>query len=123
MLKILLDSSDKNFSVFLFNETWELEEHTFKNIEGKHSEKDLELLFEFFNKNKIYPQNLSHFIVNKGNGSYTGLRIAATIAKMFKLGKKEIIICTIKNEHINEIKNQKKLNPLLLSDSMELVYE
>ena len=49
MLKIILDSSEKDFNVFVFDESWKYQTCFKKEINGLHSEYDVDLLFSFLN--------------------------------------------------------------------------
>ena len=58
-------------------------------LEGNnnHSEKLIDVLKEFLEKNDLTVDNIDEIYVGKGPGSYTGVRIACTVAKVMAYAK------------------------------------
>jgi tRNA threonylcarbamoyladenosine biosynthesis protein TsaB len=58
-------------------------------LEGNnnHSEKLIDVLKEFLEKNNLTVDNIDEIYVGKGPGSYTGVRIACTVAKVMAYAK------------------------------------
>jgi tRNA threonylcarbamoyladenosine biosynthesis protein TsaB len=54
---------------------------------NNHSEKLIDVLEEFLNNNKITVDDLDELYVGRGPGSYTGVRIACTVAKVLAYAK------------------------------------
>jgi tRNA threonylcarbamoyladenosine biosynthesis protein TsaB len=54
---------------------------------NNHSEKLIDVLEEFLNNNKIIVDDLDELYVGRGPGSYTGVRIACTVAKVLAYAK------------------------------------
>lgn len=87
MKVLIIDTSTKFLYVSLSIDGVEV----FKNIfEGKnnHSEHLLPIIMEALLISKIKVEDLDRIIVGRGPGSYTGLRISMTVAKMFAWTKK-----------------------------------
>ena len=80
MVTILLDSSNTNFSVGIAKDNLLLEAISYEAWQRQSEYMILELnkLLEKYNVKK---EDISEVIVAKGPGSYTGVRIAITIAK------------------------------------------
>lgn len=60
----------------------------------QQSEKIMPVLVEMLEKNQIQPQEIDQIVITKGPGSYTGVRIAMTIAKVL-CSMREIPLYTI----------------------------
>lgn len=87
MKVLIIDTSTKFLYVSLSIDGAEV----FKNIlEGKnnHSEHLIPIITEALLTSKIKIEDLDRIIVGRGPGSYTGLRISMTVAKMFAWTKK-----------------------------------
>ncbi len=84
---LIIDTSTKFLYVALVIDEVEV----FKNIlEGKnnHSEHLIPIITQALDLNNINVGDLDKIIVGKGPGSYTGLRISMTVAKMFAWTKR-----------------------------------
>lgn len=82
MKTLIIDTSTKFLYVSLVVDNFEV----YKNVlEGKnnHSEQLIPIIIQALNSNNITVGEIDKIIVGKGPGSYTGLRISMTVAKMF----------------------------------------
>lgn len=80
MNQILMDTSYKTLTVacIINNEVVSMvHKHAFKN----QSEFAMQTLFEVVSQANIQPSDIDEFIITVGPGSYTGVRIAMSIAK------------------------------------------
>lgn len=81
MKKLILDTStDILFVSFLDNDT-EIY-HKIQQGRNNHSEHLMEIIQEGLNKNQMKMNDFDEIFVGIGPGSYTGLRLALTVAKM-----------------------------------------
>lgn len=85
MISLLLDTSNQALSVAL-NRDGKLVAGINTNFKKTHSETLLENINKLLNIGDIEKQNIDRVIVARGPGSYTGVRIAATVAKMLAKG-------------------------------------
>ena len=80
MITVLLDSSNTNLSVGVANDNLLLECISYEAWQRQSEYMILEV-DKLFNKYAISKDDISDVVVAKGPGSYTGVRIAITIAK------------------------------------------
>ena len=110
MITLLLDSSNKLLVVGLAKDN-KIIDYIIYEAWQRQSEYMINEINNIFTRNNINPKNVNEIIVTKGPGSYTGLRIALTIAKIYgyilnipvyTLSSLEILIDS-KDENINTI--------------------
>lgn len=80
MYSLLLDSSNTNLSVGLSRDGRVIDETSFEAWQ-RQSELMVDEIDKLMKRNKASRQDLDAVVVSKGPGSYTGVRIALTIAK------------------------------------------
>ena len=80
MITVLLDSSNTNLSVGIANDNLLLESISYEAWQ-RQSEYMIPELNKLFDKYAVDKNNISEVVVAMGPGSYTGVRIAITIAK------------------------------------------
>ena len=85
MISLLIDTSNQALSVAL-NRDGKLVAEINTNFKKTHSETLLENINKLLNIGDIKKQDIDRVIVARGPGSYTGIRIAATVAKMLAKG-------------------------------------
>ena len=87
MYSLLLDSSNKNLSVGLGSDHVLIDQISYDAWQ-KQSELLVDEIGKMLKKNQIDRKDLGEVIVSKGPGSYTGVRIAMSVAKtiVFALG-------------------------------------
>lgn len=85
MITLLIDTSNQALSVAL-NRDGKVVAEINTNFKKTHSETLLENINKLLNIGDIEKQNIDRVIVARGPGSYTGVRIAATVAKMLAKG-------------------------------------
>lgn len=81
MLTLLLDSSNRRLDVGLANEQGLIDQIGYEAWQ-QQSEKMIPELDHLFNRNGITRKDIGAIMVGIGPGSYTGVRIALTIAKV-----------------------------------------
>ena len=86
MIKLLLDSSTPFLYVSLIKDDKEMWSYLEKG-NNDHSEKLTTLLKNMFEQQNLQVSDINQIIVSKGPGSYTGIRVSMTIAKMFSWAK------------------------------------
>ena len=84
MLTLILDSADKNLLVALFKDGKKLDEISYEAWQ-RQSELMIPELKNILDRNKINPKEVNQIVVTLGPGSYTGVRIALTIAKIYAM--------------------------------------
>lgn len=82
MYSLLLDSSYKDLVVGLGKDNQLVNETAYECFQ-KQSEYMIPEIKNILNKNKIDPKEINEIHVTLGPGSYTGVRIALTIAKVY----------------------------------------
>ena len=91
MISLFIDTSLEDVSIALVKEGKELSQiHEY--IPGKHSIYVTKYISDILKNNNLSPDNVDEIIVVNGPGSFTGIRIGVTIAKMFAYIKKIRIV-------------------------------
>ena len=82
MISLFIDTSLEDVSIALVKDGKELFQiHEY--IPGKHSIYVTQYISDILKNNNLSPDNVDEIIVVNGPGSFTGIRIGVTIAKMF----------------------------------------
>lgn len=84
MLSLLLDSANKKLLVALYSDDKKIDEIRYE-ARQRQSELMIPELDKILKNNNIDPKNIDEIIVTQGPGSYTGVRIALTIAKIYAM--------------------------------------
>lgn len=84
MLSLLLDSANKELLVALYSDDKKIDEIRYE-ARQRQSELMIPELDKIIKNNNIDPKNIDEIIVTQGPGSYTGVRIALTIAKIYAM--------------------------------------
>lgn len=84
-MKLFLDSST-NYLYLALNDGKEISSFV-RSGNNDHSETLVDVLKKFLDANKITVDNITDIYVGRGPGSYTGVRISGTIAKVLALVK------------------------------------
>ena len=82
MLSLVLDSANKELLVAIFKDEKRIDETRYEAWQ-RQSEFMLPELDRILKKNNVDPKSIDEIIVTVGPGSYTGVRIALTIAKIY----------------------------------------
>lgn len=82
MLSLVLDSANKELLVALFKDNVKVDETRYEAWQ-RQSEYMLPELDKILKRNNVDPKSINEVIVTVGPGSYTGVRIALTIAKIY----------------------------------------
>ena len=91
MISLFIDTSLEDVSIALVKDDKELS-LIHENIPGKHSIYVTKYIDDILKENNLSPDNVDEIIVVNGPGSFTGIRIGVTIAKMFAYIKKIRIV-------------------------------
>ncbi len=86
MLRLFLNTSNKYLYICLMDGLV-ISDEVLLEGNNNHSEKLIEVLKEFLEKNDLTVDNIDEIYVGKGPGSYTGVRIACTVAKVMAYAK------------------------------------
>ena len=92
MISLFIDTSSSDVSIAIIKDS-ELLSSRIKDIPGEHSVYATSLLDEVFKEAKIEKDDIDNVMVVTGPGSFTGLRIGVTIAKVFGYLVKKKVIC------------------------------
>ncbi len=84
MLSLLLDSANKELLVALYKDDKKIDEIRYEAWQ-RQSELMIPELNKILKRNEIDPKTIDEIVVTQGPGSYTGVRIALTIAKIYAL--------------------------------------
>ena len=82
MITLFIDTSSSDVSIAILKGQKILQK-IIKTTQNKHSEVAVELIEEILNKSSITPKEVNRIMVVTGPGSFTGLRIGVTIAKVY----------------------------------------
>ena len=82
MISLFIDTSLEDVSIALVKDDKELS-LIHENISGKHSIYVTKYIDDILKENNLSPESVDEIIVVNGPGSFTGIRIGVTIAKMF----------------------------------------
>lgn len=82
MLSLILDSANKELGVALAQDGTLLDEIRYE-ARQRQSELMIPEIENIFKKNYVNPKDVGEILVTVGPGSYTGVRIALTIAKVY----------------------------------------
>lgn len=85
-MKLLIDSSTNYLFLAIYDK--KVIDVMIRNGKNDHSETLIDVLKIFLKKNKLSIDNIDEVYVGRGPGSYTGVRISGTIAKVLALVKK-----------------------------------
>lgn len=86
-MKLLIDSSTNYLFLALYEN--KVVDTMIRNGRNDHSETLIDCLKAFLEKNHLTTDNIDDVIVGRGPGSYTGVRISGTIAKVLCLVKEK----------------------------------
>lgn len=81
MITLCIDTSYKHLVIALYKEDTLLDAYE-QLCERNQSEMVFPIIDEIFRKNNLTPNDIKSVVITKGPGSYTGVRIAMTIAKI-----------------------------------------
>ena len=81
MLRLFLDTSNKYLYIAVLNNLEVLFEHV-QPGNNNHSETLVQVLENTLKENNIELDNIDEIFVGRGPGSYTGVRVACTVAKV-----------------------------------------
>lgn len=81
MLRLFLNTSNKYLYICLMD-GMVITDEVLMEGNNNHSEKLIDVLAEFLRKNQLTTDDLDEVYVGRGPGSYTGVRIACTVAKV-----------------------------------------
>lgn len=81
MLRLFLDTSNKYLYIAVLNNLEVLFEHV-QPGNNNHSETLVQVLENTLTENNIELDNIEEIFVGRGPGSYTGVRVACTVAKV-----------------------------------------
>jgi len=91
MINLFIDTSDKDVSIGIIKENKILAQRK-ESIPNKHSVYTTSYIQQVLDESKLKAENIDKIIVVTGPGSFTGVRIGVTIAKVYAyLLKKDII--------------------------------
>lgn len=82
MVSLILDSANKELGVALAKDNKIIDEICYDAWQ-KQSELMIPEIYKIFERNNVSPKEVGEILVSEGPGSYTGVRIALTIAKVF----------------------------------------
>ena len=86
MLRLFLNTSNKYLYLCLMNDS-DILSKVIMEGNNNHSEKLIDVLNEFLSSNNISVDDIKEIYVGRGPGSYTGVRIACTVAKVLAYSK------------------------------------
>lgn len=92
MISLFIDTSSSDVSIAIVKDN-QILSNINKNIPNEHSIYTTSFLDNALNEAKITPNDINKIMVVNGPGSFTGVRIGVTIAKVFAYLKKIDIIC------------------------------
>lgn len=82
MISLFIDTSQSDVSIALLKEGKKLS-YIHNDIKGEHSIYVTKYIEDILKENNLSPETVDEIIVVNGPGSFTGIRIGVTIAKMY----------------------------------------
>ncbi len=82
MISLFLNTFSNYLNIVLIKDEKVLDE-VYKKLDKDLSKEALFNIRELLKKNNLSPDNINELIITRGPGSFTGLRVGATIAKVF----------------------------------------
>lgn len=111
MYSLLIDTHDKELLICLYKDNDVLDKEV--NNTMNHASKCMPIIYDVLSRNNLDVHNLNEIIVVTGPGSFTGVRIGATIGKMLAYTL-NIPIKTITSLDMYAISNNSGNNKLVL---------
>lgn len=107
MITLFIDTSNQDVSIALLKDGKIINKIT-KSIPNEHSKYAVSYIDEVLKKSEITPKEVQSIMVVNGPGSFTGVRIGLTIAKVYALlnNIKVTLISSLKCLAIGNIKNK-----------------
>ena len=107
MITLFIDTSNQDVSIALLKDGKIINKIT-KSIPNEHSKYAVSYIDEVLKKSEITPKEVQSIMVVNGPGSFTGVRIGLTIAKVYALLNdiKVTLISSLKCLAIGNIKNK-----------------
>ena len=123
MISLFIDTSLEDVSIALVKEGKELSQiHEY--IPGKHSIYVTKYISDILKNNNLSPDNVDEIIVVNGPGSFTGIRIGVTIAKMFAYIKKiSIVTITSLKARVDDLTEQINVKDTTISEKNNKIAE
>lgn len=87
-MKLLIDSSTNYLYLAIYDQNKNFLTSMLRSSKNDHSETLVDTLKTFLDKNHYYVNDIEALFVGRGPGSYTGVRISGTVAKVLGLVKK-----------------------------------
>ena len=111
MITLFIDTSNQDVSIALLKDGKIINKIT-KSIPNEHSKYAVSYIDEVLKKSEITPKEVQSIMVVNGPGSFTGVRIGLTIAKVYALLNdiKVTLISSLKCLAIGNNKNKYKLS-------------
>lgn len=82
MLTLILDTASKYLNIGILDDNKLIVNYSME-ANKRQSEITMSTIQKLFSENNLSVQDIQSFVITKGPGSYTGVRIAMTIAKVF----------------------------------------
>lgn len=119
MYSLLIDTHDKDLLICLYKDDEVLDKEV--NSTMNHASKCMPIIDDILNRNNLDVHKLNELIVVIGPGSFTGVRIGATIGKMLAYTL-NIPIKTITSLDMYAISNESDNNKLVLINDLKGAY-
>lgn len=111
MIRLYLDTSYKHLNIGLQKDGQWLEKISMEAFK-KQSEVTMPMIEDLFKRHNIKPRELNEVILTKGPGSYTGIRIAMTIAK---------VLGAIANVTVYTLDTLRAMSPLSSTPTLSII--
>ena len=125
MNDLIIDATTNKIFLTIIKDTKNIYTSKFENSKNNF-DKLIILIDDLLNKNKLLIKNLSRIYVNRGPGSFAGIRNSISIAKGYHVSQNIDYYCFSFLDFINlksSIKNQIFKNSTLLSQYHNIKYE
>ena len=119
MYSLLIDTHDIELLIALYKDDEVIDKEL--NSTSNHASKCMPIINDILNRNNLDVHNLNEIIVVIGPGSFTGVRIGATIGKMLAYTL-NIPIKTITSLDMYAISNSNDTNKLVLINDLKGAY-
>ena len=120
MISLFLNTFSNYLNIVLIKHEKVLDE-VYKKLDKDLSKEALSNIKEVIERNNLSPDNINEIIIARGPGSFTGLRVGTTIAKVFAYFK-NIKLCSVSSLEVMATSTEGEIIVPLIDARRDYVY-
>ena len=120
MISLFLNTFSNYLNIVLIKDEKVLDE-VYKKLDKDLSKEALSNIKEVIERNNLSPDNINEIIIARGPGSFTGLRVGTTIAKVFAYFK-NIKLCSVSSLEVMATSTEGEIIVPLIDARRDYVY-